>query len=271
MRVGLATLHHGRRGHLERQAAAVREMTGLHRYLVVLMDDTPSPQGAEGLRLPVADPDRLPLSQARNLALERLGGCDLVIMLDVDCIPDPGLPAAYRAAASAVELDRSLLLGPVGWLDATEPARGRLSAAQRRCARTTVKRTFPASGVARECRPELFWSLSYAVSPRAHRSIGGFDEGFAGWGAEDTDYGRRAAASGIGLWKVAGAWAYHQPHPPARRTPGQIAAVVDNAERYRGRWGDWPMPDVLAELAATRRIDWTRGGTTVAAGEGPLA
>ena len=265
MRLALATLQYGRHEHLERQAARVRKLAGVDRYLVVSMDDAPlAPAGAEVIRLPAHAPDRLPLSAARNAAMAHLDDCDLVVLLDVDCIPDPGLVETYVQASRTVGRHRTVLLGPVGWLSAAAPVTGPIDAAEVARARATVKRSFPASGTVLEPRPELFWSLSFAVSPAAHRAIGGFDETFTGWGAEDTDYGRRAHRREVALWKVGGAWAYHQPHPPARQTPGQLAALVANAIRFRDRWGDWPMPDVLAELSAAGRVVWSADHLDVA-------
>jgi N-acetylglucosaminyl-diphospho-decaprenol L-rhamnosyltransferase len=258
VRLAVATLQYGRHEHLERQAARVRELAGIDRYLVVSMDDAPpAPVGAEVIRYPARTPDRLPLSAARNAAMAHLDDCDLVVLLDVDCIPDPRLVKNYVQASRAVGRHRTVLLGPVGWLSAPAPVVGPIDAAAVARARATVKRSFPATGTALERRPELFWSLSFAVSPATHCAIGGFDEAFTGWGAEDTDYGRRAHRREVALWKVGGAWTYHQPHPPARNTPGQIAALVANAVHFHNRWGDWPMPDVLAELSAAGRVVWS--------------
>jgi N-acetylglucosaminyl-diphospho-decaprenol L-rhamnosyltransferase len=262
VRIGLATIAYGRRAHLERQAAMVANLPGLARYVVVTMDDGTAPTGAERLSLLAPDGDRLRLAAARNAAMVHLEDCDLVVLLDVDCLPDPGLLAAYRSAAAQLQLQRSLLMGPVGWLDQPVPATG-LDAELVARARQSVKRSFPEHGLAAERRPELFWSLSCALSPAAHRRVGGFDETFAGWGAEDTDYGRRALERGLELWKVGGAWAYHQPHPPARSRPGQIAALAQNAVHFHARWGDWPMPDVLTELAERGQIVWKAEGTTL--------
>jgi N-acetylglucosaminyl-diphospho-decaprenol L-rhamnosyltransferase len=267
VRLAVATLQHGRHDHLERQAARVRELAGVDRYLVVSMDDAPpAPVGAEVIRLPVRDSDRLPLSAARNAAIAHLDDCDLVVLLDVDCIPDPGLVNTYVQASRAVGRHGTVLLGPVGWLSAPAPATGPIGDAAVRAARATVIRSFPADGTVLEPRPELFWSLSFAVSPATHRAIGGFDEAFTGWGAEDTDYGRRADRGGIALAKAGGAWAYHQPHPPARETNGQIAALVANAIRFHDRWGDWPMPKVLAELSGAGRVVWSADHLSIASG-----
>jgi hypothetical protein len=265
MRVGLATIQHGRRRQLDLQAQAVAQVAGVARYLVVSMDDAPAPTGAELLRVPVADPDRLPLAAARNRAITALADCDLVVLLDVDCLPHPAIIEAFVAAAHEVTPARAVMFGPVGWL--TDPVSpDQLDYTLSDAVGMPVKRDFPRSGLAREPRPELFWSLAFAVAPSAHRAVGGFDERYAGWGAEDTDYGRRAHRRGLELWKVAGAWAFHQPHPPAYRTPAQIAAVVENARRFHATWGDWPMPDVLGRLASAQAISWSPDGATIAAG-----
>jgi N-acetylglucosaminyl-diphospho-decaprenol L-rhamnosyltransferase len=265
VRLAVATLQYGRHEHLERQAARVRELAGVDRYLVVSMDAAPpAPAGAEVIRLPARASDQLPLSAARNIAIAHLDDCDLVVLLDVDCIPERQLVEAYAQASHAVGRHSTLLLGPVGWLSAPAPAAGPIGGIAVRRARATVKRSFPAAGTVLEPRPELFWSLSFAVSPATHRAIGGFDEAFTGWGAEDTDYGRRAHRREIALWKVGGAWSYHQPHPPARETSGQIAALVANAIHFHNRWGDWPMPNILAELSAAGRVIWSADHLSVA-------
>jgi N-acetylglucosaminyl-diphospho-decaprenol L-rhamnosyltransferase len=274
VRIGLATIQHGRRAHLEQQAAAAASLGGLDRYLVVSMDATPAPAGAELLRLASPDADRLPLAAARNAAVAHLQDCDLVVLIDVDCVPGVELLSAYARAARQIRLDSALLMGPVGWLAEPLPATGLSQTAAER-AQQTVKRTFPRTGVLRETRPELFWSLSFAVAPAGFAAVGGFDEGYVGWGAEDTDFGRRAQRRGLELWKAAGAWAYHQPHAPARRRAGQIRALAENALRFRAQWGDWPMPDVLAELRAAGQIRWSAEGSTIVltprgSGEPPL-
>lgn len=258
MRVGLATIVAGRRDHLRRQARAVGEIAEVRDYVAVVMDG--EPLGVAGPRaLAVSGAGgALPLAAARNRAIEALDDCDLVILLDVDCIPGDGLVPGHVAAARALRDDAGLQCGPVGYLDALPAESSGPDAGAR--ARARVIRDFPATGLAREPRAELFWSLAFAVSPATHARIGGFDEAYAGYGAEDTDYGLRAAATGVGLWFVADAWSYHQPHPPsAARHPAELVA---NARRFHARWGFWPMPDVLGRLAAQRVIRWTAGGST---------
>jgi GT2 family glycosyltransferase len=254
MRIGVATIAAGRCGHLRRQMKALEGTEGIERYVVVSMDEAaPAAAGAEVVSIR-ADPGRLPLAAARNLAMTALDDLDLAILLDVDCIPGPDLVDRYRQAARMLSRTPALMCGPVGYLDPLPAERERLTAPERRTARTRVIRRFPRQGVAREPRAELFWSLSFAVTPSTHQAIGGFDEGYVGYGAEDTDYGLTARAAGIGLWMVGGAWAYHQHHAPS--PPGQLAAVVANANRFRDRWGRWPMPDRLREFASEGAIRW---------------
>jgi N-acetylglucosaminyl-diphospho-decaprenol L-rhamnosyltransferase len=269
VRVGLATLVAGRREHLHRQAAAVHGLAdgaGVARYVVVAMDDAAvTVDGAHVIRTPEAQ-GGLALAAARNRALDALGDCDLAVMIDVDCIPGADLITRYVAGAQALGSTPSLMCGPVGYLDPLTDADPGPDAAQRRRARERVIRSFPAVGMRREPRGELFWSLSFSVAPAVHRAIGGFDEGYVGYGAEDTDYGLRAAQAGVELWMVAGAWAYHQHHPP---TPERdIANVVANARRFHARWGSWPMSDRLARWAADGMIDWTPDGTRCELREG---
>ncbi|MFD0427690.1 glycosyltransferase family 2 protein [Streptomyces zhihengii] len=43
--------------------------------------------------------------------------------------------------------------------------------------------------------------------------MGGFCEQYTGYGGEDTDFAATATRSGVDLWWVGGAEAYHQHHP----------------------------------------------------------
>ena len=66
---------------------------------------------------------------------------------------------------------------------------------------------------------ERFWSLSFGVRRPTWELLGGFDDGFVGYGAEDTDLGLRAAELGIPLAWFGGGTAFHQWHPPTRHRP----------------------------------------------------
>ena len=185
----------------------------------------------------------LPLAAARNGAAAT-ADAEVLVFLDVDCIPHRDLVADYAEAVPAAE--PALTCGRVrylrrGWdverpLDEQSdphPARPLVDVA-------TVDRD----------QPDLFWSLNFATDVATWRRLGGFDEGYAGYGAEDTDLGRRAQAANVPVVWLPGALAYHQWHPPTRLDPTRTPEIVANARRFRSRWGSWPMSGWLAELAA---------------------
>lgn len=278
MRVGLATLQRGRIDHLVRQAAGVLAQTRPPaRYVVLSMDPTPAAaersladalgpraRGIEIIDLPPEDPDRLPLAAARNRAIQALGDVDLAILLDVDCIPSAQLVAAYVAAHATDHGAARLLAGPVGYLPEGRPTGVALQPDDRAAAVAPASRPVPADGeVLVESRHELFWSLSFAVSPSVHRRIGGFDERYRGYGGEDTDYAFRARDADVALVWVGGAWAYHQHHPVSTPPFEHLDDIVRNARLFRQRWKRWPMEGWLHGFAAAGLIDWTPGGAEI--------
>jgi GT2 family glycosyltransferase len=94
----------------------------------------------------------------------------------------------------------------------------------------------------------LFWSLSFAITAAVWRQLGGFCERYAGYGAEDTDFGQIAAAQGVPLTWVGGAWAYHQYHPAPQPPHQHLHAILRNAAIFHQRWGWWPMSGWLQDF-----------------------
>lgn len=261
MRVGLATIQRGRAPHLARQALGVAEQTRAPDDWVVLsMDPAPAaaPASARTIAMPVQDGVPLPLAAARNAAIRALGDVDLAILLDVDCVPAPRMVERYARAAREHD---DLLAGPVGHLPPGCPTGPRVLDAHRGAAVVRGGRPVPADGTTQEePRHELFWSLSFALAPATHERIGGFDEGYAGYGGEDTDYALRARRAGVGLRWVGGAWAHHQHHPVSSPPREHLHDIVRNARRFRERWGVWPMEGWLRAFAAEGLIAWDPSG-----------
>jgi GT2 family glycosyltransferase len=194
---------------------------------------------------------QLPLAAARNkgahLALR--AEAEVVIFLDVDCLASPGLIEGYLTAAAAGE--DGLWCGPVAYLDPPGHAAGGYTAKEFEEAAPHPARPAPQPGeLQRGHDPNLFWSLSFAVNARAWRRLGGFDEEFLGYGAEDTDLAHRAARLGLPLWWVGGALAFHQWHPVSDPPLEHLHDIVDNANRFRRRWGWFPMGSWLRDFEA---------------------
>jgi GT2 family glycosyltransferase len=254
----VVTIVSGRHDHLRRQHAGLAASTlSADDYIVVGMNDPlrdwrPTSPTASILRMDA--PGRLPLAAARNLGARRAldGGADLVVFLDVDCIPSPRLLERYADAAR--QHPRALLTGAVGYL----PAATDYDAPERfgELAHVHDFRPRPPDGEVAFGNHELFWSLSFAVTSDTWARLGGFHEGYAGYGAEDTDFGLVARDCDVPLAWVGGAEAFHQHHethdPPVHHRDDILA----NGRIFAARWGFWPMRgwlDAFESLGIVRR------------------
>jgi GT2 family glycosyltransferase len=260
-RTAVVTITHGRQAHLHRQRLGlVADPPDVH--VVVGMDDRPDLGDVAGAapvtrRWVAPNGAGLPLAAARNAGAEAAldAGAEVVVFLDVDCIPGPRLVSSYAEAAVATP-SPALLCGPVSYLPVPPPG-GYPSDGLARMATPHPARPVPRpGGLLAEDRFELFWSLSFAVSARSWTDLGGFHEGYVGYGAEDTDFAVSAAAAGARLYWVGGADAYHQYHPPSRHDPVHIAEMTRNARLFHSRHGSWPMRDWLAELATDGAVEF---------------
>ena len=221
--------------------------------------------GADGLEiLRVAAGPALPLSRSRNLGGDRAAevATELIVFLDVDCLPGPGLESSYAELP-----DCAVGVGPVTYLpeSAGSPAPGDLAA----LTDPHPARVFPSHGTRRLDRDEfgLFSSCSFAVRPALWRRIredfGGFDEEFTGYGVEDTDFGHRLLYRRVPVVLVAGAHAYHRWHPVSDPPVGHLDDLLRNGAHYASRWGEWPAPGWFEEferMGLVRRDgdDWVR-------------
>lgn len=260
-RTAVVTIAHGRHEHLRGQGWGLAQQTQQpDHYVVVAMGDPriadvarEQHPGAIVVQLP-ADPGELPLAEARNAgataAIE--AGADTLVFLDVDCIPEATLVERYAAVlASRVGPGPAVACGEVRYLPpVADPADYRAAGLAERAEPHPARPVPPRDAVLEGADVRLFWSLSFALSTRDWGALGGFDEAYYGYGAEDTDFGQRlAAADGELLW-VGGAAAYHQHHPTEVPPVRHLHSIVRNANLFRDRWGWFPMEGWLAELEA---------------------
>lgn len=270
MRVAVITLVAGRHQHLalQQRGLAASDMAPDH-YVVVALDDSAAAEVVRELR-PAADvmalgrdDGRLPLAAARNAGARRAldAGADLLVFLDVDCVPGPTLLDRYARSAQ----DGALMCGTVSYLPPPPTCGYRLDDLPG-SAPPHPGRPAPADGeVVTGGDHRLFWSLSFAVTATTWQRIGGFCERYTGYGGEDTDFGRTAAAREVDLWWVGGAPAYHQHHPVSRPPVEHLDDILRNGAVYRERWGTWPMEGWLREFARLGLVhhdpvtdNWTR-------------
>ncbi|WP_197381157.1 glycosyltransferase family 2 protein [Mycolicibacterium mengxianglii] len=261
MRTAVITVAHGRHQHLRRQLdglAAGSHLPDLHVVVALADPDVPGIVAGDARRHVVAhdaDPAALPLGQARNVgaaaALER--GAELLVFLDVDCIPGRDLIGRYLDVAGRPQHGDALLCGPVTYLPPPGPHGYDLSALE---VRPHPARPAPDDGdVLAGTDYTLFWSLSFAATARTWQRIGGFCELYRGYGGEDTDFGQCAAEAEVGLRWVGGAHAFHQHHPVSNPPVQHLDDIVANAAVFHRRWGWWPMGGWLEAFEARGLIE----------------
>lgn len=251
MRVAVITIVSGRRRHLERQHAALAvSTTAPELYEVVAMDDPglgdwhPATPPTPRVQHLAAEGGRLPLASARNAGARAVidRGAELLVFLDVDCLPAPGLLERYSEAAA--QYPDALLAGPVGYLpegtDYDEPASY--------APHFHEFRPRPREGEFAFGSHELFWSLSFAATSAAWHRVGGFHEAYRGYGGEDTDFALTAERAGVPLVWVGGAVAYHQWHETQDPPVQHVDDILSNGAVFRERWGHWPMQGWLDDL-----------------------
>jgi GT2 family glycosyltransferase len=255
VRTGLITIAAGRSAHLRRQAAGIATLLPQPDVRVVVAMGR-----GEGVRaraaLPSstdvievdADPSGLPLAAARNAGAAHAlaAGAELLVFLDVDCVPGERLLERYCEAAGAAR--DCLLCGPVSYLPPA-PAEGYPKDLAGRGQPHTARPVPEENSLVTGGDHRLFWTLSFAVLAQTWSRIGGFDAGYVGYGGEDTDFGQRALAAGVGVCWVGGAWAYHQHHAAPSPPVQHLDAILRNARRFRDRWGWWPMQGWLDAFA----------------------
>lgn len=261
------TLVRGRLPQLRNLMRGLRAQSVPPRELVIAwMQPEPAPDlpdpgcPVRHLRVP-GEP--MPLAAARNRAAEA-AAADLLIFLDVDCVPGPGLVSSYAAASETAE---GLFLGEVFYLpaDALKGMDETIDYARLdRLGRThPAKPAMPASGLHREPNPAQLWGLSFALPARAWRSVGGMDERFSGYGAEETDLALRLAADGLPTYWAAGARAYHQHHPVHVPPLQHFDTILANAGRFRARHGRWCMEYWLGQFREAGLIAWDEAAPAI--------
>ena len=265
MKTIVITTARGRHQHLRQQLRGLGRCTKKpDAHLVVAMDDPAIASCIGGTDCDATaivfdtDSREVPVAAARNAGAETAiaQGADMLIFLDVDCIPDRDMIAGYCHAAANERHSDALLCGPVSYLP-PPPAGGYDLETLSGLAPPHPARPAPPFGKVLDSTDyQLFWSLSFAVTASTWQRIGGFHTGYVGYGAEDTDFAQLAAAVSVPLCWVGGARAFHQYHSVADPPAEHLDEIVANARLFYQRWGWWPMSGWLRAFADARLVRW---------------
>ncbi len=254
-RIAVITPVYGRQAHLRRQQHGLDRGTR-RPDLRVLVGEPPELPGACGVPL-ARTAAGLPLAGARNAGARAAldAGADILVFLDVDCVPGPDLVLRYSRAVralggAAAGAGPGLLCGPVSYLPPPPPGGYDLDRLPVDAEGHPARPTPQAGQLLPGGDHRLFWSLSFALTAADWVRIGGFCEDYVGYGGEDTDFGQLAAAAGLDLTWVGGAWAHHQHHPVQDPPVDHLLDILRNAAIFHRRWGWWPMQGWLTGFAA---------------------
>jgi GT2 family glycosyltransferase len=265
-RVAVITAVSGRHDHLRNQRTFLADcVPAPFRHVVVAIGD-PDIAGliGENHRLPTTlvelprHPAGLPIAAARNAGARAAlaAGAEVLIFLDVDCLPSRELVGAYTDLCRQRPGD--LLCGTVTYLPPT-PAGGWDAADLARLRAPHPARPDPAPGAIEFGETRLFWSLSFAVTAPTWRAIGEFYEGYVGYGAEDTDFGLAAEATGARVAFAGGADAYHQHHPVSDPPVEHLDDIVRNSAVFEARHDRLPMSGWLDAFSARGLLTYVDG------------
>ena len=267
----------GRDEHLARVLAGLeRSVRRPDQVVVVFMDQPDGDVPATGLDVTVghvAGRGGLPLAEARNAAAALATG-EVLVFLDVDCIPAADtvgtLTSEVAAHPGSVVMGTPRYLG-AGWTAAL-PSAGTLGdaggepgtasppltdGALRRLSVPHHGRAHLTAGPSEEWH--LVWTLVLAIARSDLERIGGFDAGFSGYGAEDTDIAFRARDAGLRL-RFSPAEVFHQHHGVFSPPVNHLEDILVNAKRFRAVHGRWAMEGWLRAFAEAGLIAWDPAG-----------
>ncbi len=259
------TIVKGRRRQLRNLMLGLAQSDALPDEFIVAAMDALSPEQLPEVPFPVKivavatggdPPDALPLARARNTAAAAATS-DTLLFLDVDCIPAADLVPVLAKAAHATQ---GVVMGEVRYLPEGEPRDGFTVDALRAVGVTHPDRPRVAPGQIIESPAyHLLWTLCIAMRASVFAKAGGLDEGYTGYGGEDTDFAFELQRRGIPFHLV-GATAFHQYHAVYRPPVTLARDIARNSQRFFDKWGVWPMDGWLAELHELGLIDWRPGG-----------
>jgi len=254
--MNVITLVHGRSNHLANLIQGLERSSLIPDGLwIVHMNEIPGERTSRLFPINcrrVNNAAGLPLAKARNSVVAIDPAADWVF-LDVDCIPTQDLLAHYFDGLR--ERPDALHMGQVRYLpeDANRPGWNETMLYGEAAVHPLAQfRGGPGAALPHH----LFWSLNFACRADLFARIGGFDEGYRGYGGEDTDFAFRARQHDVTVVDNS-AMAFHQYHPTYDPPLNHFADIVANARRFYSRWGVWPMEGWLGAFRDHGLLRWT--------------
>ena len=231
----IVTIVKGRRKQLANVLSSIEASTILpHDIQIVCMDDLDGIVIPDGLNVNIHlmdDTHKLPLAAARNMGI-RTTKKDNVIFIDVDCIVSPTL---FFNLLTALQANNIIAAYPL-YLPVV-PNSGNYGDLKHNAVPHPGREHIPFGQPVEHLQ---FWSLIFAIKKQTFEKIGGFDESFIGYGAEDTDFAMMFDKVGIKQIFIRD-YVLHQYHDKHDPPLNYFDSIIKNATRYQQKWGTLPM------------------------------
>lgn len=245
--------HYHREGNLKNTLNGLNLQTVLPTEVIVIdMGKGIEVQNNFGFTLTIVNFARswqfMPLAAARNLGAEQ-SSTEHLVFLDVDCIPSHNFCQKIVAASSS---RNALAMGSPRYMLNKYMETGVEDLRENSIfhpSRPVV------AGIKKEECYELFWSLCFSLSSELFQHIGGFDDSYEGYGAEDTDFALEVKKAGVPFY-LTDAEVYHQQHPIYVPPLNHLEPIVKNSNLFFIKWGYWPMVDCLQDFSDMGYIHW---------------
>ena len=205
------------------------------------------------------DIHQFPLALARNSGA-KAARYDRLIFLDVDCIPDPDLIQDYHIQFEADETP--IYMGQVYYLPPLDLSNFDFDKIRDNASKNQ-KRQYITEFRQEETDRRLFWTLNFGIHKNTFDKIGGFDEQFYGYGAEDTDFSFTAKQKDVPLYWFKGGKAYHQHHGGYKIPLNNFNDIVRNAQLFKDKWQIWSMVKWLEPFRDQGYISWDVDGDKI--------
>ncbi|MBC75981.1 MAG: hypothetical protein CME64_08185 [Halobacteriovoraceae bacterium] len=231
----VVTIVKGRRKQLYNQFASIEHSSikPSNHVVVRMNDDLPIdfPSDYKGQLVDIKTIEPLPLAKARNKGLE-YSKSKTVIFLDVDCLVEEDLFEKLLDLKGS----KNVITAYPKYLKEV-PHKFDLSSV-RNAAIEHPRQKRIQHGVSVDWK--RFWSLVFCVEKKQMSDVGGFDENFQGYGAEDTDLAEALAQAGNKLI-FANSCIYHQYHTKYDPPLQHIHSILKNANYFKEKWNYFPM------------------------------
>lgn len=231
----VVTIVKGRRKQLSNLLQSVKNSTILPKDIqIVCMDDGENIAIPSGLNVnihQIENKNNLPLAASRNRGISATETKN-IIFIDVDCIVSSTL---FVGMLSRLEKNNIIAAYPL-YLSVV-PDSGIYKDHVEKAIPHPSREHIPANQKVHHLQ---FWSLIFAVQKEIFEKIGGFDESFTGYGAEDTDFAMMFHQKGIEQIFVPD-YVLHQYHDKYDPPLNYFHSIITNANRYREKWNVLPM------------------------------